>query len=500
MLRRAWVAGARRAQARRFAEVASAYKTVPFKKEDMTAVMAEVPEFEYYHIGSEGGANPFKDVNMSQSVLPEGFAQTVGDGAYSFSKLENGLKVVSVDNGGPTSEIGLYVKAGSRWESAAEWGASHMLELCAFKSTAHLSHLRTVKTLETLGVDAKCTAGREHMAYTASMMREYVPVAVPLLIGNVLFPRLLPWEVNAAHELVSTASMMSMDASVTETLLQTAYHTNSLGHPLQASELHMANFNPETLRQYMIKHFSPDRMVMVGVNVSHDVLATWCMRSFVDYNAIPNAKREEAKAKYTGGSTSVPATSSNLHLAVGFEVGGLASKDLYAVTVLQALLGSVTGKAGPGSGMHTRMANIVAKGVDSASAFYQPFSDSGLLGIYVSAAPGMGASLPAMLKEELAGVQKLTAAELERAKAQAATALGAALEEPATLAEDMATQVLQTDKCLSAAEMSAAIAKVTEADVKGVAKAMLATNPTLVAYGDVTNAPLYADVQALFKK
>ena len=30
---------------------------------------------------------------------------------------------------------------------------------------------------------------------------------------------------------------------------------------------------------------------MVGVNVSHDVLATWCMRSFVDYNAIPNAKK-----------------------------------------------------------------------------------------------------------------------------------------------------------------------------------------------------------------
>ena len=37
----------------------------------------------------------------------------------------------------------------------------------------------------------------------------------------------------------------------------------------------------------------------------------------------------------------------------------------------------------------------------------------------------MGASLPGLLKEELAGVQKLTAAELERAKAQALTALGA---------------------------------------------------------------------------
>ena len=36
-------------------------------------------------------------------------------------------------------------------------------------------------------------------------MREFVPLVVPLLIGNVLFPRLLPWEVKAEHKNIDVA-------------------------------------------------------------------------------------------------------------------------------------------------------------------------------------------------------------------------------------------------------------------------------------------------------
>lgn len=38
----------------------------------------------------------------------------------------------------------------------------------------------------------------------------------------------------------------------------------------------------------MMKHFSPDRMVLVGINVDHDELAKWTMRAFVDYEGKKN--------------------------------------------------------------------------------------------------------------------------------------------------------------------------------------------------------------------
>lgn len=56
-----------------------------------------------------------------------------------------------------------------------------------------------------------------------------------------------------------------------------------LGNRLNAHERYEKHYNPETLRAFMLKHFSPDRMILVGVNVDHDELCKWTMRAFVDY-------------------------------------------------------------------------------------------------------------------------------------------------------------------------------------------------------------------------
>jgi processing peptidase subunit alpha len=473
------------------------WDTVQFKKEDMAAVMNEVPDFDFYHIGSDMNPNLYANVNMSQAL--DYTPTPSGDGSYKFSKLENGLKIVTCDNGGGVSEVGLFVKAGSRWENVSQLGVSHMLELAAFRSTAHLSHLRTVKTLETLGVEASATAGREKMAYKASVLREYLPVAVPLLIGNVLFPRFLPWEITAVHELIDPSKVMDVDASVTELLIQTAYHKNTLGMPLHAGPAKTTHFTPEAMRDFMVAHFSPENMCMVGVNCTHADLTTWAMRSFVDYNAIPFTKREEPKAKYTGGGHQVYVGGvPNLHFAVGFETGGSAAPTLYALAVLQALLGTCMGKPlSAGAGMGTRLEGLLAKGADSAAAFHQPFSDSGVFGVYVSVPATMGASVPAMIKEVIS--KKPTADELSAAKASAKTAVQDALGDPATLCEDIASQLLETNKVATLDDMVAAIEKVTAAEVEAAAKCFT-TNPTAVSYGNISCAPLYADVQAVFKK
>ena len=87
----------------------------------------------------------------------------------------NSLKIVSVDKGGPSSSLGLYVKTGSRNEKPENYGVSHMVETMAYRSTAHLSHLRTAKTLETLAVQADCQSGRE-------MVQDMIQIVVALKV------------------------------------------------------------------------------------------------------------------------------------------------------------------------------------------------------------------------------------------------------------------------------------------------------------------------------
>lgn len=141
------------------------FNIVPFQKENIEDVMNEVPEFKYYYIGNaDAKDNPFKDIPQSCPIfdcskLPQ-FEPP--DSSIKFSKLENGLRIASVDKSGLISTLGLYVHAGSRYEDPAqgELGVSSMIENISFHSTAHLSHLRTLKVVETIGANVNCTSFR----------------------------------------------------------------------------------------------------------------------------------------------------------------------------------------------------------------------------------------------------------------------------------------------------------------------------------------------------
>ena len=46
------------------------YRHVPFVREDLAAVMREVPDFKYYYIGNENASSyPYKDVPMDRPIL-----------------------------------------------------------------------------------------------------------------------------------------------------------------------------------------------------------------------------------------------------------------------------------------------------------------------------------------------------------------------------------------------------------------------------------------------
>merc|ERR1719379_1548624 len=115
---------------------------------------------------------------MDQCVLDTVPTAALTAPKLQFSKLENGLKIASLDKQGLTATIGLYVHGGSRFETAGSFGAAAMVELMGYKSTAHLSNLRTLKTFEQLGATIDVSAGREAVTYKADVLREYLPYVV----------------------------------------------------------------------------------------------------------------------------------------------------------------------------------------------------------------------------------------------------------------------------------------------------------------------------------
>merc|ERR1719183_1857061 len=210
--------------------------------------MAELPEFNFYEMnGSQ--PYPYSRTMDSSIVIDAPEAKPMGKANVEFAQLENGLKIAAIDRGGLKASVGLFVNAGSRHETAANFGVSHMVSEMAYKSTAHLSNLRTVKTLEQLGANdaTTCTAGREETSYQVEVMREDVPLVVPLLVGNVLFPRLLPWEVKASVAKVKDAKAAveaSPDDMINELLHKAAFCNNTLGFTPRATDRSIPYFTP----------------------------------------------------------------------------------------------------------------------------------------------------------------------------------------------------------------------------------------------------------------
>jgi processing peptidase subunit alpha len=486
------------------------FNQVKFVKEDVGSVMAELPDFNFYEMNEPSLAYPYKGRTLDTSIVLDAQAPNLVAPKAEFSKLENGLKIASVDRQGMTASLGLFVSAGSRHETAGNFGVSHMVELMAYKSTAHLSHLRTVKTLEQLGAHhtATCKAGREETVYQVDVQREYVPLVVPLMIGNVLFPRLLPWEVKAAVSKVKTARAAlesDPDAMVSELLHKAAYCNNTLGQSPLTSERSVPYFTPETIRSHMLDHFAPERMVLVGVNVAHSELSKWAMRSFADYNAIPLKDRSATKAAYTGGEARADGNSPYCHMAIGLESVAWDSGDLAAVTVLQAILGggnAATTISSVGGGSLSRLSTEVVKQspyVESCTAFNTSYSDSGLFGVYSVVAPDQAAATATAVTSCLKGLANVSADELKIAKAVLKGSILRGVDDSATLMKDLGTQLMMSGKYGSSGDFVKAIDGVTAAQVSAAAKKLLASKPTLVAFGDTHTVPHYSTIEAALK-
>ncbi|OLP86925.1 Ankyrin-1 [Symbiodinium microadriaticum] len=217
---------------------------VPIVQESQSELMQDMPDLVLGgHAQNYKQENPYRGVPLDRAVdaaeartaagKEEGFPEPL------FGRLPNGVKIIAVDRQGLCSSLGLFVQAGSRYVSAEEACLPHMLELMAFRSSSHLTHLRTQKTLEQLGAAASCRVGREDVLYQVDVLREYVPVALPLMLANVLCPLVLPEEVAETQQHVPELQQMleeKPESFVVELLHVAAYQGNSLGYPLYATE------------------------------------------------------------------------------------------------------------------------------------------------------------------------------------------------------------------------------------------------------------------------
>lgn len=391
-----------------------------------------------------------------------------------------------------------------------------MLELMAFRSSSHLTHLRTQKTLEQLGAAASCRVGREDVLYQVDVLREYVPVALPLMLANVLCPLVLPEEVAETQQHVPELQQMleeKPESFVVELLHVAAYQGNSLGYPLYATEQDLPKCSAESIREFIARECTPDKLTVVGVNVAFDELCKWTARSFAEQGPSFSAAAAEgsspradmAPAKYTGGELRISRPNPLCHLIFGWEVpGGWNGKWLAAATVLQMFLGGggSFSTGGPGKGMHTRFFTEILNRhhwVESCQASTVMYIDSGLFTVYATTVPNGAKDFCDVLARVFEGVKVMTQLELDRAKNALSSSIHMNLEMRAVMMEDLGRQMVLSGKVGTAKEFTRMVEEVEKEDLIEVMRVVLASRPSIVAFGAIDKVPPFEVIEQKFK-
>ena len=80
-----------------------------------------------------------------------------------------------------TATVGVWIDAGSRYETAANNGTAHFLEHMAFKGTAKRTTAGLEEEVENLGAHLNAYTSREQTTYYAKVFKKDVPKAVDIL-------------------------------------------------------------------------------------------------------------------------------------------------------------------------------------------------------------------------------------------------------------------------------------------------------------------------------
>ena len=402
---------------------------------------------------------------------------------YHFSSLANGLGLLLRPMPEALSvAVGIWVRAGGRYESEERSGISHFLEHLLFKGTARRSCEELKQQIEGVGGSLNGFTAEEFTCYMAKVPRRHARRAMAVLADMVRHPTLSARDIEKEREVVLEEIRMYEDAPgqyVHDLFNQLLWPNHPLGALLSGTIDTVRRITREDLVRYWRQMYQP-RQLLVSCTGALDPGATEAQvrQAFGSMRAA----REGAFARAPRPRRGLQVRTWNkrteqAHLCVGTYAMPRTHPDRFALELLHVLLGG---------NMSSRLFREVREKrglVYEIGTQIKRFGDAGAFLVYAGCDPE---KVTATLQTIFAELRRLrhvlvSQAELRRAKDYYAGQLLMGLEDTMDHMLWMGEQAVAVGRVARPDALLSHVERVSRGDILRVARALFLTAKTHLA-------------------
>ena len=394
--------------------------------------------------------------------------------AVETTVLPNGLKIITESMPGARSlSLGLWLRSGSRRETAAENGISHFIEHMLFKGTERRSTHEIARELDTIGGYSDAFTGKEIVSFNAKVLDEHAPHAFDILSDMLLRPLFREEDVAKEKGVVLEEIKMDLDSAESQThelFCKKFWKEDALGWPILGTPKTVKSFHPKMLREYWSRHYIPGNMLITAAGkVKHAAFVKMVagimgsMPKGAPLPALPEVNVFPQIAMKTKASLE------QAQVCIAAPSYPMVHAKRFGCYLLNTILGG---------GMSSRLFQNVRErqglvyNIGSELSLYR---DSGAMAIYAGTSPGSLRKVVSSVMEELRGIKNgpIADEELRRAKENLKASVVLGLESPGSRMSNLARQEIFFGRFLDLDETIASIDAVQIADIHDIAQTFL---------------------------
>lgn len=349
---------------------------------------------------------------------------------YQKSVLPGGLIVLTERMARLRSAaVGIWVKKGSRDESAADSGISHFIEHLVFKGTESRSCREIARTIDRTGGLTDASTSKEFATFSVKVMDEHLPVALDLLADILTHPAFDPGELENERKVIFEEIKSVQDDPgdyIGEIYYESYFANHSLGRSILGTEQSVGALERDRIISFFHDSYAPANIIVSAAgNVDHDALTAFFTGRFKSPGTMPGAAPiEPSPVPHPARVYLRKKDLEQTHINIGFPGLHRAHDDRYALFVLNDMLGG---------GMSSRLFQNIREKCGLAYSIHSyntSFRDAGSLAVYTAVDHSESIRTIRLVMDEIAKLCRgeIESQELEDSKAHLKGSLMLGLE------------------------------------------------------------------------